>query len=132
MQQREVRQELRQVRRCRDRFMDHPLPRQRGAGNAQQQRRGEGHHQLQVAAPQHRQRMFADFQPAVRREAARREEAADHQEHLDRDAGVVVQPVHQSRGEAVCRVGHRAVESEVVQHDQLGADRLERVDAGQS
>ncbi|SOZ38691.1 protein of unknown function (plasmid) [Cupriavidus neocaledonicus] len=132
MEQRQVREELPQSGRRRDRVMRHPVPRHGGACNAEQDCRGKRHHQFLVAAPQHRQRMLADLQPSAGCQAARRQEAADHQEHLHRDAGVVIEPVHQPRRQLVGGVGHRSIEGEVVQDDQLRTDGFQGVDARQS
>ena len=65
---------------------------QRGAGDGQRQRGEVGKGEAQVAPPDQRQRV-AEGGAALRRQAARGEEAGDDEEDLHGDARVVVEPV---------------------------------------
>jgi hypothetical protein len=60
------------------------------------------------------------------------EEAAEHEKHLDRVTRILAQPGDQVRRQCVRVVGHRPVEGEMMQDDQLRGERLERVDERQS
>ena len=89
----------------------------RGAGG-EQGRDHEGRRQLGIAAPHDPERIAQRGIP-VRRQRFGGEEAADDEEDLRGDAGVAGEPVEQLRQQDAGVVGHRAVEGEVVQYDQL-------------
>ncbi|MNT18140.1 hypothetical protein D3C72_1533220 [compost metagenome] len=77
---------------------------------------------------QQSQRAFADFlqrlaKPgnALGRQAGGSQVAAHDQENLHGYAGIVRQPVDDTRGDLASHVGHRAIEGQVMPHDGRAA-----------
>ncbi|MNR16935.1 hypothetical protein D3C85_1335690 [compost metagenome] len=118
VQQQQMRDELRQMRGSRNGVMCHPGARERSPGNRHEDGGGKRHHQLLVTTPDRPQRIRGG-QEAARRQAARGQEAADDKKDLHGNARIVGQPADQPRGEGLRGIGHRPVEGQMVQHDQL-------------
>jgi hypothetical protein len=134
LQQREVREELRDFRRRRNEvpeFICDQRARDEGADDRKEHRRKVGSDELQVALPDQRERRFGlEFANGCQRLCGK--VAADDEKSLNGDARVLVQPGKQGGQGLACRIGDRAVKSQMVENDQLRGDRLDGIDEGKS
>ena len=64
----------------------------------------------------------------LRRQAERAQVTAQHQKDLHDHTRLIAQPVHHVGHERRRVIGHRSIEGEMVEHDELRADDLEKVD----
>ena len=126
-----MREHLPGGRRIGNRLVIVQATRDRRAQNAEQYRRQVRDDQLEIAFFEQRQRRDAG-QLTGRGQRFGGQEAADHQKDLDRDARVLTEPGKERWRQPAGDVGHRAVERQMVQYDELRSDRLEGVDKSQS
>lgn len=96
-------------------------------GDADQHRCETGQSEAAEAFPDRTGRRLHARQQ-IRCQCTRGEIAAEHEKHLYRHSRVVIKPVDQSGQMAARHLGHRAVGDQVMQHDELRGDRLQRVE----
>ena len=129
VQQHEVGEQLAEAWRLGDGVVRHQLAGDGGADEGECKRGKVGRDQLEKTLAEQLSERAGNERP-VAGQALRGQEAADDEEGLHRDAGVLRQPGEEFGRQRRGVVGHRAVEGQVMQDDDLGDDRLEGVDEG--
>ena len=126
-----MREELHRTRRHGHRRVLHAVASHRSGDDGQQQSQRQRQSEAQVALKQAGRHLRGRAHPAIRRKAQRGQVTTHHQENLDHHACGVGQPVDQPRHQRCRVVGHRPIESQMMQHDQLSRDDLQEVDQRQ-